>query len=1068
MKKILLTFIAAILFCGAYAQGEYEMKVTVEMMNGIGPEDDACTNLYDLRLAFSDQPLDWLIEDKIKVIPNHWAKYTPIAWVNLTSLLYPFTENVFIEHTISFPNTKSPAAIFTFAIATQKQENICKQEMSGYGDFSINFDAYCGTQIVEQPLAHWNSKMKIQIYPKKIDIKSTTSYLPIDEKINIEATKGFLNPNLNWQYKVGLDGVWKDFPPALQTAETVSLSAKDLLGNDAENYASKNIYVRMDYGCNGLNKYSNTLAFTVLHSSPHILFVTPIPNKCFGEANGYMKIKFDRPLKPNEFLNIFIQDKNDPNNLEQIFNLQNLPADNTIISSPILKPGDFTIKVSGKYDGLQTYADGPGHTANTNFVSPLPVSFATNKTDVYCFGGNDGTITINAAGGIPNYTLGYKKQWQADYAWVNFGEAQKHVLNNLDTGTYQLRVKDANACVELSQGKEVIRTVIITQPEKPLKIDFLEITDPLQFGSTDGSVKVILAGGTPKPNQSYNIGWQNLNNDILNNYINNIVPTGYQTFLQDVGAGKYILTATDDNYAKAANNSKKGCLIKDTFHVKDPLPLTVDIEEQHYISCKEDKDGQLVAHASGGIKFKIGLPYHYQWFKIVNGVNIDINQSDSIATGLAAGEYFVKITDFNNIIKESVIYNLKEPDVLQVEVVPTPVSCSGGNNGAAKAIVLGGTQPYQYEWSTTETTVQINNLTEGTYWAYIKDAHQCETQGQAKIVAPNPIKVEPTIKHPTCYQACDGFINLDVSGGNAPYTYLWSNGAITKDIANGCAGNYTLTITDASNCSRVLQFSLINPLPIIDLGQDRTLCQGQNYEADASIAEPGATYQWGSNTGFVANTPKVLLSNEGTYWVAVDNGKGCIGKDTILIHRKNVDIAAEFISSTQAFKDEPVMFINLSLPSPDSISWIVPNDPNIQVLSNNQNIAELKFTSTGTYSISLKSYKGGCEKIFTKKIIVLEPQPFDDLGQVQEPFIKIFTIAPNPNNGQFIVKVTLKEQAKIRLRMYNVLTNVQVSDRQESGSSQYTLPYNVNAPAGTYFLLLETPKGNIMYKIIIN
>jgi hypothetical protein len=1066
MKKILLTFIAAILFCGAYAQGEYEMKVNVEIWDGQDNNSGKCNNYYELRLAFEGQPQDWWWKNGVPIIPKQWKEYMPMVWQNLNPI---GGGHKFYEHKISFPNNKIPKTIFTYGSRQWKNWFEC-EGYSGYNSFGIGANyKNCYNALYQGKIDDWGSKITVQIYPKKIDLVSNTNIIPVDEKIKIEATKGFLNTIYKWQYKLGINGQWTNFPPAQQTGETVNVSAKDLLGADAENNIAQNIYVRVSYGCFGQDKFSNALIFNTLLSSPHITSVTPVPYKCFGENNGYVKIKFDRALKPNEFLNIFIQDKNDPNNLEQIFNLQNLPADNTIISSPILKPGDFTIKVSGKYNGLQTYADGPGHTANTNFVSPLPVTFSANKTnDVYCFGGNDGTITINAAGGTPNYLLGYKKQWQADYVWVNFNQPNKHILSNLDTGTYQLRVKDANACVELSQGKEVIRTVIITQPEKPLKIDFLEITDPLQFGSTDGSVKVILAGGTPKPDQSYNIGWQNLNNDILNNYINNIVPTGYQTFLQDVGAGKYILTATDDNYAKAANNSKKGCLIKDTFHVKDPLPLTADIEEQHYISCKEDKDGQLVAHASGGIKFKIGLPYHYQWFKIVNGVNIDINQSDSIATGLAAGEYFVKITDFNNIIKESAIYNLKEPDVLHVEVVPTPVSCSGGNDGSAKAIVSGGTQPYQYEWSTTETTALISNLTEGTYWAYIKDAHQCETQGQAKIVAPNPIKVDPTIKHPTCYQACDGFINLDVSGGNAPYTYLWSNGAITKDIANGCAGNYTLTITDASNCSRVLQFSLINPLPIIDLGQDRTLCQGQNYEADASIAEPGATYQWGSNTGFVANTPKVLLSNEGTYWVAVDNGKGCIGKDTILIHRKNVDIAAEFISSTQAFKDEPVMFINLSLPSPDSISWIVPNNPNIQVLSNNQNIAELKFTSTGTYSISLKSYKGGCEKIFTKKIIVLEPQPFDDLGQVQEPFIKTFTIAPNPNNGQFIVKVTLKEQAKIRLRMYNVLTNVQVSDRQESGSSQYTLPYNVNAPAGTYFLLLETPKGNIMYKIIIN
>ena len=91
-----------------------------------------------------------------------------------------------------------------------------------------------------------------------------------------------------------------------------------------------------------------------------------------------------------------------------------------------------------------------------------------------------------------------------------------------------------------------------------------------------------------------------------------------------------------------------------------------------------------------------------------------------------------------------------------------------------------------------------------------------------------------------------------------------------------------------------------------------------------------------------------------------------------------------------------------------------------------------------------------------------------DLIQENGPFIKLFTVSPNPNTGQFTVKVELSEQSKIKLRLYNVTNNALLNSREESGSNYYTLPYNLNLTSGLYFLLLETPKGNSIHKIIIN
>lgn len=904
--------------------------------------------------------------------------------------------------------------------------------------------------------------------------------LPIEDKVKIQATSGFPKSLYKWQYgttdpKLGTV-TWKDLPLIFKGDSIIQVSAKDILGESAESMVNQSIFFRIDMG----NEfYSTKVKLIVQHSAPHITSVAPISPKCFGEMNGSAKIQFDRLLMPGEWLTILLSDSAGTA-IGRKENLTQLEAGNIITLDSKLAYGKYKIGLIGKYpDTLtNTYTSGPQHQIFFEVQSPSAMSFTTTKqNDVRCFGGNDGTIKLTATGGVGNYKVGYKKASQTDYTWQNFSAATTHTIVGLDTGIYSIKVRDGNDCFEKNMmNKEMERTQTITQPVEPLKIDFSKVSNPLGFGRTDGKIEVIVKGGTKKTGGVYNIIWKKLDGTVLSSVSNTTVATGYQTVLQNIGKGKYILNVTDSNFTIATSGATQGCMLTDTFNVNEPPPIIININTETFISCKGDANGAIVAHASGGVPLTTGsAPYIYKWFKR-EATDMDLAKADSLATNLKVGQYVVEITDSNGIKKISDAFTLTEPDSLKIGFATAVAACTGKGN--ITATITGGTAPYHIEWTTGDTTTTISNLIAGNYLVYVKDAHGCQTQASTKLQIPNAITIDNALtQNPSYYNSKDGAIQLIVSGGNPPYTYRWSNGTTTKDLQGLYAGTYSVTITDASSCTQTKNYSLQNPSRVIQIGgiplgngiSTKTLCNGQHLDIDATIADNAAVYTWNSNNGFNANTAKVTLTRVGKYWITITDSRGINASDTLIIKQNNANINARFVVTTQAFTGEKVTFVNISDPAAsEHIRWIIPNDPKIEILQNDQNLAELIFKDTGTYTISIKAFVGECEQLFTKKVIVVQGQTFDDIGAVQNPYIKEFSIMPNPSNGQFNVKVLLQEQGKIRVRMTNVSNSAIVIDKELSGSSQYMIPYSVTVAPGIYILLLETAKGTQIQKVIIN
>lgn len=227
-------------------------------------------------------------------------------------------------------------------------------------------------------------------------------------------------------------------------------------------------------------------------------------------------------------------------------------------------------------------------------------------------------------------------------------------------------------------------------------------------------------------------------------------------------------------------------------------PFSVAIDSIHHLAC--------AGNHSGAVFFDIlGLPpFTYQWD---NGQTTGQN-----TTGLDAGQYTFTVSDnFGNM--QVLQVEITAPAPMTAAVTSTAITCIGANDGEISINVTGGTAPYQIQWDNGDTTATIQNLAPGLYLAVVTDANGCTRIGGATLQPPAPIQLEQVnATLPSCFGGSDGAAEVTLTGGHAPYTVLWSNGATGLAVSGLSSGDYSFIVIDDNNCqSDSLGFFLDSP-----------------------------------------------------------------------------------------------------------------------------------------------------------------------------------------------------------------------------------------------------------------
>lgn len=598
--------------------------------------------------------------------------------------------------------------------------------------------------------------------------------------------------------------------------------------------------------------------------------------------------------------------------------------------------------------------------------------------NITCNGANDGRIRVTAAGdNVPfNYIL------------TSINEINDTgIFENLSAGEYTVQVTDTLNCSNSFD-------FTITEPE-PLVLTPMTIAN-IGCDGEDGSGTVTIAGGTAP----YTFNWSTGQADSIfttamgGNYLVTVTDANNCEANTNVIVGGYIplslgvdLTATcqGENIGVATLNITRGTqpysyqwdaatgnqttatannLAEGTYEVTITDNNNCGIDTIISIEALDSLRTPLVSCAS-----ITETEITFAWTPDPNASDFEVNVDNGgwVTTG-GALTYTVSNLSLDQTVEIQVrgvgactprigIAACTTIDCSPIDVTPTPtnVTCFGETDGRVVVVATGNNGPFTYSLNgSSNTTGVFENLPSGAYIADVEDALGCVGSSPFSINEPEAISV---ITNLLSGQSCDnnGRAEAIVSGGTAPFNFLWSNGESVATAINLDAGTQTVTITDANNCTTNASVEIAAYLPMTSTVASTDDACGDMPSGTASITVQGGnptySYLWSDVNGQQSTTASNLPA--GNYTVTVTDADNCEITAMVTVNAPSAILIDSIIGTNTTCSDvtdgAAIAFISGGTGTID-YTW-----------SNNESTNEtINNLGAGTYNLTIRD-ELGCE-----------------------------------------------------------------------------------------------------------
>ncbi|MEI6124429.1 MAG: gliding motility-associated C-terminal domain-containing protein, partial [Bacteroidota bacterium] len=446
--------------------------------------------------------------------------------------------------------------------------------------------------------------------------------------------------------------------------------------------------------------------------------------------------------------------------------------------------GANTAAVSGLLAGSYTVTitDTNACTASASVVitQPAIITATISKTNIACFGENNGVVTIAPTGGTAPYS----------YNWSNGGNTI--TITGLIAGNYLVTITDQNGCTS-STNATITQPIVLTSS--------IGISENVScYGGNNGAASVIINGGT----SPYTYNWSNGANTVNN--------TG-------LVVGTYTVTITDTNH----------CTASTSVAITQPNQLTIAAYGSTTV-C-QGNSVTIGTNVSGGTP-----PYYYHW-----NHNLDNNTTHAVVV-MDTTNYNVFATDANGCITDTsfVILNINSP---LIGIHSEPNAICKGTSATLNLAVSGGVGPYNFMWNNglgnLAPPITVSPEVTTNYIVMITDACNSTPKIDTIEIQVNPLPT-PNISANNlkgCGTLETSFVDYNFPESN---TYHWDFGdpnAGANNFSNSQqpthfysqVGTYnlTITITNLFGCATTVTYPMLVTVyekPIASFQLDKISC----------------------------------------------------------------------------------------------------------------------------------------------------------------------------------------------------------------------------------------------------
>ncbi|WP_345371473.1 T9SS type A sorting domain-containing protein, partial [Algivirga pacifica] len=784
---------------------------------------------------------------------------------------------------------------------------------------------------------------------------------------------------------------------------------------------------------------------------------TPVP--CTGDSTGTVTVTFSGGTE-----GYFIQFENEDASI--------------VIDTSAVAAGQviFQNLPAGKYKVFVTDNNECEKMCETEITEPdEAVSLTIEKlSDNIVPGVPDGSFKFTLSGGTPNYMVTITGALDTVFNDLEPGE---YIVEDLDPGFYFIQTVDANGCVD----EDLLQILESTTP--PPSLTAVATPVPCK-GESTGSISGEGSGGFPP----YTI--ELTKPDMTTETLTGV--EGAFEFL-NLPAGVYQIKLTDS----------EGLTNNISVEITEPETAVSVTASSTDATAPGASDGSVSAMASGGTPFMMmeggarmaeveAAPvegYIYIW---TNSEGETVGTTSTVE-GVPAGTYKVTATDANECTAMATVV-VEEPRFIpcpEVRLLANPKitneSYRNAFDGAIDVTITGGNEPYTYFWTGpngfTATTEDIEGLTMGRYTLKVVDANGCEgyftyylrvDRDESERGDCEGVRITAKVKQSDeSYRgARDGFIIVDLQGGQAPYQYYWMGpdgfNSDTNEARNLTAGQYTLKVKDANGCTGYFTYFMRVDGERMENSCDRSRIYAnvvdmrhadddQARNGSISIMVTGGTapyqYSWSGPNGYEAyNTPLVKDLEPGAYEVTVADRNGCVATFTYMVKNMTCEYFsyARFIvkdASTIESEDGEITMSEVEGEVAYSYEWRGPDG----FTSSARDLSDLK---PGIYNLTVLNARG-CSSEFEFNLGVER-----NVLSITEQ-LKVY---PNPSEGFFTLELPT-EFVDSHIEIYNAAGQL-VHTLDANGVSQNQIDMRTYGK-GMYILKAVNDHKVLTEKLII-